>query len=133
MSIHQNISFCSYNTLVLKYPYDGKDDYTRKAKNGVLFGEDLHSRYGNRIANKISHFNCDCVALQEVNKACFDVLAEKLWQKGYTGLFSNRNNGEDEGLAIFFKTHRFNVISNHTHYFNDGSGRGILDVGLEVA
>lgn len=127
-----NISLCSYNTLVLKPPYDGKDPYTKKAKNGVLFGEGLDSRYGRRIAEKIIQLNCDCVALQEVNQASFNKLAEKLWQSGYTGVFTNRNNGEDEGVAIFYRTRRFEHFSNYTHYFNDGSGRGILDVGLKL-
>jgi exonuclease III len=132
MSIEQNVKIGSYNTLVMKYPYNGRDDYTKKAKGGVLYGENLDSRYGHRIANKIVQLNCDCIALQEVNKTSFDKLAEKLWQKEYTGIFSNKNNGEDEGLAIFYKTRRMDMISNHTHYFNDGSGRGIFDVELKL-
>ncbi len=132
MSFETNVSLCCYNTLILKAPYDGKDDYTKHAKGGVFFGENLDSRYGVRIANKIIGLNRDCVALQEVNKVSFDKLAGKLWQKGYRGIFSNRNNGEDEGVAIFCKEHRFNVVSNYTHYFNDGTGRGVLDVGLNL-
>jgi len=105
------IKIVSYNILVPHYAHVNKP---------VLKDVTWEDRRDQLVSRMVS-LNPDVIGLQEVER--FGSIAEKMWQKGYTGLYSGRNNGEEEGCAIFYKTDRFQEITHQPFFFNDGTGR----------
>lgn len=132
LSIDHRVGIGSYNTLVMKAPYDGTDSFTRIVNKGAFYGENLESRYGVRIAQRLVESDQDCVALQEMNSTTFNKLLEKLSPHGFSGVYASGNIGVDEGLAFFYKTRTFFRVSQDSYYYNDGTGRGIFDIGLRL-
>jgi exonuclease III len=76
-----------------------------------------------KLAERMVQLDPDCICLQEVEK--FQEIQECMERHGYRGIFSQRNNGQEEGCAIFYKHLTFDVIASGASYFNDGTGRMI--------
>ena len=119
-STTSSIKVVSYNILVEHYAPIGKP---------ILKDVKWEDRRDQLVERMVS-LNPDVICLQEVEK--FDSIAEKMSQKGYTGLFSKRNNEEEEGCAIFYKTHLFQEVTSQPFFFNDGTGRLVLMAKLQT-
>ncbi len=112
-SIDHNPKICivSYNILVPHWASQQKP---------CLANESWQSRC-ERLTSRMAEENPDIIALQEVER--FQDVQKQMKRLGYQGIFSSRNNGEEEGCAIFYKKGRVKVRSNETLFFNDGTGR----------
>jgi mRNA deadenylase 3'-5' endonuclease subunit Ccr4 len=78
------------------------------------------------LANRVVQLEPDCICLQEVEH--FDQIAKCMANRGYYGVFAKRNNSEKEGCATFYNHRKVDLLSSNKCYFNDGTGRMILQV-----
>lgn len=78
-----------------------------------------------RLKNLKAHILC----LQEVDR--YQDLSKSLEKEGYKGIFNQRNNGTEEGCAIFYHELQFKFLDQHVHYFNDGTGRLIMHLRMQ--
>jgi endonuclease/exonuclease/phosphatase family metal-dependent hydrolase len=110
------ISVVSYNILVPHWAANEKP---------CLANEPWHVRC-KRLVGRFSSESPDVVALQEVEQ--FKDIEREMKKQGYSGIFTSRNNGEEEGLAVFYKKAKLKVVSQKPLFFNDGSGRLVQKV-----
>jgi exonuclease III len=82
------------------------------------------------IVQRVRRIDCDVICFQEVDQ--FNSLAHRMDEIGYHGVFAARNNGENEGCALFFNKRKVEIINDglKTHFFNDGTGRLIQQVSV---
>ncbi len=80
------------------------------------------------LAQRMQRCQPDLICLQEVEN--FNDIQSCMQRAGYQGCFARRNNGEEEGCAIFYKAHKFDIVNSQIEFFNDGTGRMIQSVDL---
>jgi endonuclease/exonuclease/phosphatase family metal-dependent hydrolase len=117
------MKICTYNILVQKCLE------TMKEGDAAKF-ESWDSR-SNRLVQKICDVAADVICLQEVQgQTHFNDMARLLADRGYYGVYTSRNNGEEEGLATLYRHAEFNLTSESALYFDDGTGRFVTSVKI---
>ncbi len=121
-SVASDFKVCTWNTLV-----DSWKDNAKPCLKGMSF-----ETRADLIIGRVKRMECDVLCFQEVDQ--FDKLAEKMDKVGYWGVFAKRNNGQNEGCALFYNNKKIQILNDKTltHYFNDGTGRLIQQVTVKI-
>jgi len=92
------------------------------SKTWLPYVADEHLNWDNRKENIVNHvleINPDIFCAQEVEKRYYDEYFEpRLTVAGYTGVYKKRPNTRVDGLALFYKTNKFNLKAYHDIDFN---------------
>jgi exonuclease III len=81
------------------------------------------------LSQRMQRCQPDLICLQEVEN--FDEIQNCMQRTGYQGCFAKRNNGEQEGCAIFYNAHKFDIVNSQVEFFNDGTGRMVQCLDLQ--
>lgn len=78
-------------------------------------------------------YNHDIIFVQECDNYD-DIWVPAMEELGYTGAFTQRNEGKQDGCAIFFKEARFRVIAEQSIYYSEDIhyGNGTLNSNVAL-
>ena len=103
----------SYN--VLADIYASGSEYGRKTLYPFVEKEILDMSYRMQVVLlDIIQLNCDIVSLQEVGKTFYEKISSVLSEFGYTSWIQKKLGAGIEGVAIFWKKDRFEVLTRDT-------------------
>jgi len=113
-----SVSIMSYNVLANEYAQTHVNELYSTVPKACLR---WHTR-ATLIAKEIQHWSPDIVCLQEVDR--YNHLKSLLTSHGYVGRYLKRPNGRPDGLAMFWKRHKFDVIESKDVVY---AGLGLRD------
>lgn len=71
-----------------------------------------------KIVNEIAKWHADVVCLQEVDHF-YDYLLPELTKLGYTGVFQQKPEWHEDGLSVFYKSKKLQLVQEEVHWFQD--------------
>lgn len=120
---HRRISVMSYNVLADAYA----KKHSRELYSTVPWACLRWHTRASLLAKEIVHWSPMVVCLQEVDR--YKHLESLLKHHGYVGRYIQRTNDRPDGLAMFWKSHVFNLIKAEDVIF---AGHGLKDNVAQV-
>ena len=118
-----SVSIMSYNVLANEYARTHVNElYSTVPKTCLRW----HTR-ASLIAKEIQHWSPDIVCLQEVDR--YNHLKSLLASQGYVGRYLKRPNGRPDGLAMFWKRDKFDLVESKEVVY---AGLGLRDNVAQV-